>query len=100
MRNEGQTLNRIEVLGVKALRKPIYLLTLLSVQHLISPHNITTESQGRRYINVNTEKNQEYESPETLACKLIKTQELQYSMTTFDKRIMLPCLQENTGDIT
>ena len=56
--------------------------------------------QGRRYINVNTEKSQEYESPETLACKLIKTQELQYSMTTFDKRIMLPCLQENTGDIT
>ena len=28
MRNEGQTLNRIEVLGVKALRKPINLLTL------------------------------------------------------------------------
>ena len=37
---------------------------------------------------MNTEKNQEYESPETLACKLIKTQELQYSMTTFDKRIL------------
>lgn len=28
MRTEGQTLNRIEVLGVKALRKPINLLTL------------------------------------------------------------------------